>query len=416
MKIAIIGAGIAGLTAAYLLNKKHQITVYEAGDEIGGHTATKAVCIQGKDYAIDTGFIVFNHWTYPKFKQLLKQLKVEYQPTQMGFSVCNEHNGLEYSGNSLNSLFAQRRNLLRIRHWRMLWDIARFNKEAVADLEANRLSASMSLGEYLTSKGYSTSFTDNYLLPMAAAIWSANIKTLHDFPLLFFVRFFKNHGLLSINNRPQWYVIKGGSCTYLQPLVADFADKIGLDSAVSSVVRQADSVRVTSQKGDTQDYDQVIIATHSDQALALLDQPSPEEASVLGAIAYQTNDVVLHTDRRLLPQRQRAWASWNYRIKHTAQSLPVLTYHMNSLQGIEAPVDFCVTLNDTDNIEADKILGRYHYAHPVFNSAAIKAQQAWPLINGVQRTWFCGAYWGNGFHEDGVNSALTIVKHFGLSL
>ncbi|MBX2807187.1 MAG: FAD-dependent oxidoreductase [Cellvibrionaceae bacterium] len=416
MKIAIIGTGIAGLTSAYLFNKKYQITVYEADDRIGGHTATKDVHWQGSHYAIDTGFIVFNDWTYPNFKTLLQQLNVGYKPTQMGFSVCSERTGLEYSGNNLNTLFAQRRNLWRLRHWRMLWDILRFNKEAIADLEANHLSASMSLGEYLHSKAYSSAFIDDYLMPMGAAIWSASIKTISDFPLLFFVRFFKNHGLLSVNNQPQWYVIDGGSNAYLGPLVAGFVNKIQLKSKVSSVVRNPDNVVVTTADGNSQRYDQVVIATHSDQALAMLDKPSVEEASLLSAMAYQANEVVLHTDQRLLPQRKRAWASWNYRITADKNALPVLTYNMNILQGIDAPVEFCVTLNDTQHIDAEKILGVYDYAHPIFTADSISAQQRWKTINGVQRTWFCGAYWGNGFHEDGVSSALRVAKQFGLSL
>lgn len=418
MKIAVIGAGIAGMTAAYVLSKRYQVVVYEAADRLGGHTATKTVHHQGREYKIDTGFIVFNDWTYPNFQQLLARLAIDRQPTTMGFSVTCENTGLEYSGSNLNSFFGQRRNLLNPGHWRMLWDIFRFNKEALADVNRGGDYLTMSLGDYLRHKGYSRWFSNHYLIPMGAAIWSASIGEMAVFPLHFFVRFFHNHGLLSIGNRPQWYTVKGGSASYIAPLTAPVRDAIRLGSPVTAVSRSEQAVTVTTAGGDSEDFDQVVIAAHSDQALTLLADASEAERRILGAIPYRDNEVVLHTDQRLLPHRRSIWSSWNYRIldqkKSDYQAPPVLTYNMNSLQSIDSEATFCVTLNKTDAIEPDKILGVYHYAHPVFSTAGIAAQRQWASINGVNRTWFCGAYWANGFHEDGVNSALKVAEGLGV--
>jgi predicted NAD/FAD-binding protein len=420
MKIAIIGSGISGLTAAYVLNQQHDIVVYESADRLGGHTATIDIEYEEKSYAIDTGFIVFNDWTYPNFKKILKQIGVDYQPTTMGFSVTCENTGLEYSGGSLNTLFAQRRNLLNIQHWRMIRDILRFNKESLSDVDSGGEYLEMTLGEYLTKKNYSDAFMDNYLIPMGAAIWSATTKVMKGFPLQFFVRFFRNHGLLSIKDRPQWHVIKGGSRSYIEPLVSGFKDSIRLSSGIKEITRNESNVTITTVHGDTEIFDQVVIASHSDQALSMLTDPSEQEKAVLGAIAYQPNEVVLHTDTALLPQRKSTWSSWNYRILKeqvsSPDALPVLTYDMNILQSIDSNTTFCVTLNKTDAIDPKKILGVYEYSHPVFSMEAIAAQQQWSTINGVNNTWFCGAYWANGFHEDGVVSALKVTERLGATL
>lgn len=419
MKIAIIGAGISGLTAAYLLNRKHDITVYESDSRIGGHTATIDVSHKGKDYSIDTGFIVFNDWTYPNFKQLLKQLKVDYQITDMGFSVCCEKTGLEYSGNNLNTLFAQRKNIFKLSHWQMIKDILRFNKEALIDIESGGIYQEMTLGQYLVEKNYSNTFVNKYLIPMGAAIWSASTRVMQDFPLQFFVRFFKNHGLLSVNDRPQWHVVKGGSRSYLQPLTQLFEKNIRVNSQVINIARINGKVEVSTAM-DTEQYDQVVLACHSDQALAMLSDASQTEFDVLSAIRYQQNDVVLHTDSSLLPKSQLTWSSWNYRIVDEPETVneapPVLTYDMNILQSIRSEDTFCVTLNKTDAIDPSKIIGKYNYAHPVFSTEAIKAQGRWDEINGVNNTWFCGAYWANGFHEDGVVSGLKVANKFGEEL
>ncbi len=412
MKIAIVGAGISGLTAGYLLHKKHEVTVYEKEATIGGHTATKDVVWDAQTYAIDTGFIVFNDWTYPHFIKLLERLNVASQPTKMGFSVTNRLSDYEYAGENFNTLFAQRTNVFNPKHWKMLLDIVRFNKESLADFKNGKLGASESLGSYLERNRYSESFKENYLLPMGAAIWSSSLVGMLDFPVLFFVRFFSNHGLLSVTNRPTWRVIKGGSRSYIEPLTQGFSDSIVTSANIDSVRRTEQGVEIV-RNGEIELFDQVIFACHSDQALSLLKDPSQEEAACLGAIDYRENNVVLHVDQKMLPKRKRAWSSWNYLLGHDRNGLPILTYNMNILQGVEAPVQFCVTLNDNASIQEDLILGQYQYSHPVFTADAINAQEQWADINGVNNTWFCGAYWFNGFHEDGVKSALRVSEHLG---
>ncbi|UUY10510.1 FAD-dependent oxidoreductase [Pseudomonas sp. J452] len=412
MKIAIIGSGIAGLTSAYLLNRQHDICVFEASDWVGGHTHTVDVQVDGRDYAIDTGFIVFNDWTYPNFIKLLGLLGVASQPTEMSFSVHDPATGSEYNGNTLNSLFAQRSNLLSPRFWGMISDILRFNREAQFDLAEQYIAADLTLGQYLQQRGYGQRFIDHYIVPMGAAIWSMSLADMLDFPLQFFVRFFKNHGLLSVSNRPQWHVVSGGSRSYVAPLTASFAEKIRLNCPVQRVERDAEGVTVHSAVG-AERFDQVVFACHSDQALALLAAPSQAEREILGDLRYADNDVVLHTDTRLLPDRPLAWASWNYRLGGPAQQPAAVTYNMNILQGIQAPQTFCVSLNQTAAIDPAKVLGRYRYAHPQYSLAGLKAQARWSEISGVQHSHFCGAYWANGFHEDGVVSALRVAEAFG---
>ncbi|MCD5970050.1 NAD(P)/FAD-dependent oxidoreductase [Pseudomonas quasicaspiana] len=415
MKIAIIGSGIAGLTSAYLLNRSHDITVFEAADWIGGHTHTVDVNVNGRDYAIDTGFIVFNDWTYPNFIRLLGQLGVNFKPTEMSFSVSDPKTRTEYNGNNLNSLFAQRSNLLSLSFWGMLRDIMRFNREALADLESQRIAQDTTLGEYLRSRGYGERFIDHYIVPMGAAIWSMSLADMLAFPLQFFVRFFKNHGLLSVSNRPQWCVIEGGSSRYIEPLTASFAERIRLSCPVNRVERDAEGVTVHSAAGSER-FDKVVFACHSDQALKMLAQPSAAEQEILGALPYAENDVVLHTDTRLLPKRPLAWASWNYRLGGGKQQLAAVTYDMNILQGIDSDTTFCVSLNQTAAIDPNKILARYTYAHPQYSLAGVDAQARWPELDGVNNTWFCGAYWANGFHEDGVVSGLRVASALGESL
>lgn len=415
MKIAIIGAGISGLTAAYVLNQKYDITVFEADSRLGGHTATKKITHKGNSYAIDTGFIVFNDWTYPNFQKLLAQLNVSAKPTEMGFSVSCDKTGLEYSGASVNTMFAQRRNIFNIKHWAMIRDILRFNKESLQDVDSGGVYLEVSLGEYLQRKNYSEVFVDKYLIPMGAAIWSASTTVMKNFSLQFFVSFFRNHGLLSINDRPQWYVIDGGSHSYIEPLIKNFRGNIHLDSPIKAVHREQEGVQLELMDGGYEQFDQVVIATHSDQALKMLAKPDDGEVDVLGAIPYQDNEVVLHTDTRLLPKNRSTWSSWNYRIVADQGELenvkpPVLTYDMNILQSIESEDTFCVTLNKKEGIDPDKILGVYRYAHPVFSMKSVEAQAKWSVINGVNKTWFCGAYWANGFHEDGVVSALRVAE------
>jgi len=412
MKIAIIGSGIAGLTCAYLLNRRHEITLFEASDWIGGHTHTVDVRLDGRDYAIDTGFIVFNDWTYPNFIRLLERLGVASRPTEMSFSVHDPASGCEYNGNNLNSLFAQRRNLLSPSFLGMLRDILRFNREALKDLAEERIGGDITLGNYLARGRYGRRFIDHYIVPMGAAIWSMSLEDMLDFPLQFFVRFFKNHGLLSVNDRPQWRVIEGGSRAYVAPLTSSFRERIRLNCPVWLVERDADGVALLSPAGRER-FDKVVFACHSDQALALLAAPTPVERQILGALRYAENDVVLHTDTRLLPQRPLDWASWNYRLGGPARQPAAVTYNMNILQGIEAPKTFCVSLNQTAAIDPAKILGRYNYAHPQYSLAGIAAQARWRELYGQQHSFYCGAYWANGFHEDGVVSALRVADAFG---
>lgn len=415
MKVAIIGSGISGLTCAWLLARQHDIQLFEASDWIGGHTHTVDVHLQGRDYAVDTGFIVFNDWTYPNFIRLMERLGVASQPTEMSFSVHDPASGLEYNGNNLNSLFAQRRNLFSPGFWGMLREILRFNHDAQADLDAGRINPAITLGDYLRMGGYGERFRDHYLVPMGAAIWSMPLDDMLAFPLQFFVRFFKNHGLLSVNDRPQWRVISGGSRSYVAPLTASFADHIRLSCPVTWVERDAEGVTLHSAAGSER-FDKVVFACHSDQALALLAQPSATEAEVLGALPYADNEVVLHTDTRLLPRRPLAWASWNYRLGGPRQRPAAVTYNMNILQGIQAPETFCVSLNQGEAIDPARVLARFSYAHPQFSLEGVRAQARWEEINAKQHSYFCGAYWGNGFHEDGVVSALRVAREFGESL
>ena len=415
MKIAIVGSGIAGLTCAYLLARRHDITVFEADARVGGHTHTVPVTVEGRDYAVDTGFIVFNDWTYPNFIRLLGQLGVAFKPTEMSFSVNDPDTGLEYNGNNLNSLFAQRSNLLSPGFWGMLRDILRFNKEARRDLAEQRIAADTTLDDYLQAGGYGERFILHYIVPMGAAIWSMPMAEMLNFPLQFFVRFFENHGLLSISNRPQWQVIKGGSSAYITPLTESFKERIRLNCPVGRIDRDAHGVVIHSPAG-IERFDKVVLACHSDQALRLLGNPDSKEREILGALPYADNEVVLHTDTRLLPTRKRAWASWNYRLGGAGHTQAAVTYDMNILQGIQSDTTFCVSLNQSAGISPSKVLARFTYAHPQFSLAAVAAQQRWAEIDGEQHTHYCGAYWANGFHEDGVVSALRVAASFGESL
>ncbi|QZD70331.1 NAD(P)/FAD-dependent oxidoreductase [Pseudomonas sp. 3-2] len=415
MKIAIVGSGIAGLTCAYLLARRHEITVFEADARIGGHTHTVPVTVDGREYSVDTGFIVFNDWTYPNFIRLLGQLGVTFKPTEMSFSVNDPDTGLEYNGNNLNSLFAQRSNLLSPGFWGMLRDILRFNKEARRDLAEQRIAADTTLDDYLKAGGYGERFILHYIVPMGAAIWSMPMAEMLNFPLQFFVRFFENHGLLSISNRPQWQVIEGGSSAYIAPLTASFKERIRLNCPVSRIDRDAHGVVIHSPAG-IERFDKVVLACHSDQALRLLGNPDDKEREILGALPYADNEVVLHIDTRLLPTRKQAWASWNYRLGGAGHTRAAVTYDMNILQGLQSGTTFCVSLNQSAGITPSKVLARFTYAHPQFSLAAVAAQQRWAEIDGAQHTHYCGAYWANGFHEDGVVSALRVAAAFGESL
>ena len=415
MRVAIIGSGIAGNVAAYHLHREHDITVFEAASHIGGHTHTHTIELDGERHHIDTGFIVYNDWTYPNFIALLNELGVESQPSSMSFSVRNEASGLEYNGTTLNTLFAQRRNLLRPAFHRMIRDILRFNREAPSLLQQEPEARELVLGDYLAAGRYSPQFVNDYLIPMGAAIWSTDPARMLSFPARFFVRFFHNHGMLSVDKRPQWRTIRGGSARYVEKLTAPFRDRIRLNTPVESVRRLPEGVMVKTRSADTERFDQVFFACHSDEALAMLADASPLEKAVLGAIPYQENEAVLHTDTALLPRTRRAWAAWNYHVVNDAELTPgaaTLTYNMNILQTLTSKHTFFVTLNRTAHIAPGRILKRITYHHPLYTPEGVAAQQRQHEINGVNRSYFCGAYWRYGFHEDGVVSALAALKHF----
>ncbi len=413
-RIAIVGSGISGLTCAYLLASKYQVTLFEANDYLGGHTHTVEVLLGGERFAVDTGFIVFNDRTYPRFLTLLQRLGVERQATEMSFSVQNPQSGFEYNGHNLNTLFAQRRNFFSPRFYHFVGEILAFNRRAKAWL-ADEPAAEESLGDFLRRHNFSRFFAEHYLLPMGAAIWSASTGDMREYPLAFFLRFFNNHGLLDLRNRPNWFVIPGGSKRYIAPLTAGLGDGIRLSCPVHQLRRQAQGVLVRSAAGEEL-FDQVIVACHSDQALRLLGDASVAEKSVLSALAYRNNQVVLHTDSDWLPRRAAARAAWNYRIGAGSGGAPCVTYYMNRLQGFNASQVCCVTLNPSQPIAQERVLGRYQYAHPVFNRSALEAQQRRGEICGRNNTHFCGAYWHCGFHEDGVRSAVHVCQRLGVSL
>jgi predicted NAD/FAD-binding protein len=409
LKIAIIGSGIAGNTIAYHLHQQHDITVFEAESHIGGHTHTHHITHEGRNFTVDTGFIVFNDRTYPNFNQLLDELEVGWQPSEMSFSVRSEHRDFEYNGTSLNSLFAQRSNFFKPSFHRMIRDILRFNKTSLELLqEGNEIK----LGDYLRQGQYSQQFIDNYIIPMGSAIWSTDAKQMLDFPARFFVRFFHHHGMLTVNNRPQWRTIKGGSTSYVAALTENFKYKIKLNTPIESVRRLKSSVRVKPKFGEEEKFDYVFFACHSDQALKILSDKSQAETEILGAIPYQENTVYLHHDVSLLPKRELAWAAWNYHVTTPPAERVAVTYNMNILQNLQSKEPLLVTLNHTRLINPAKVFKRLKYWHPVYTLAGAAAQARHAEISGVNRTGFAGAYWRNGFHEDGVMSALAALKHF----
>lgn len=429
MKTAIIGSGISGLTAAWLLHRSHDITVYEANDYIGGHTHTVEVDYDGEQFAIDTGFIVYNDWTYPNFIALLEQLGVANQPTSMSFSVRCDRTHTEYNGSSLSGLFAQRSNLFRPRFHRLIRDILRFNRESLSLLETD--GEELTVSEYIQQNGYSEQFANQYLIPMGAAIWSCPPETFGQFPMRFIVEFYRNHGLLSVRNRPQWRVIAGGSHRYVEKLTAPFADRIRLSSPVTGIERDETGVTIRATGHEAERFEQIVFACHSDQALRILgDGATPTERELLGEFPYEENSAVLHTDASVLPKRRRAWASWNY---HVGEDWPgssaTVTYNMNILQTLDARHTYNVTLNcpvggesmgpgrpqtDAREIDPDRVIDRFVYHHPIYTTRRRAAQQRHTELINQHRTSFCGAYWGYGFHEDGVNSALAVSRGLGV--
>ena len=406
MRIAIIGAGISGLSAAWRLQRHHEVTVFEAGRTAGGHTHTTDVLIAGRRYAVDTGFIVFNHQHYPLFTELLEELGVASQPADMSFSVRSDRSGVEYGSASLNALFAQRGNLVRPAFARMLWDIQRFMREArQSDLPDDRTTVQ----EYVERRGHGAAFVDEYLVPLGASLWSSPPKDFRAFSMRFVIEFMRNHALLQVTGQPAWRVVSGGSRTYVDALLSRFDGTLLLRRAVRSVQRFVDRVVIADAAGDRASFDHVILACHADQALALLADASPVERTVLGAFPYQRNDVLLHTDTSVLPRHRRGWASWNYHVPAEERDVVSVTYNMNRLQRLQAPVQFNVTLNDAGLVRPDRVLGHFIYDHPVFKPGREAAQRRHAELIAVNRTSFCGAYWGYGFHEDGVRSGLAVA-------
>ena len=412
MRIAVIGSGISGIAATTLLADRHELTLFEAADRLGGHTHTVEVELEGRAIAVDTGFIVHNERNYPIFRSLLDRWGVACQPSDMSFSVTVAESGLEYSGAGLGGIFAQRRNALRPSFWALLREILHFGRRGRAALDGGTLPPELTTGEFLSAEGLSERFKREYLVPLGSAIWSADPRHFERFPAGALLRFLDNHGLLVFRDRPSWRTIVGGSSSYLHAFEASTSAVIRRSTPVEALRREQDRVLLKTPEGE-EAFDQVIVATHSDQALALLSDASPTEKEVLGAVRYQANEVVLHRDVRLMPSNRRAWASWNYHQAASDSSLPTVTYWMNRLQALDAPGELLVTLNRTADIEPRSILGSYHYQHPVYDPGAFAAQSRWAEVNGVDRTWYCGAWWGYGFHEDGAASGARVAEAIG---
>lgn len=409
MKIGIVGTGISGLVVAHLLGRDHELTLFEADARIGGHTHTVRVDDPSGSVWVDTGFIVLNDWTYPNFIRLLRNLGVRTRPTRMHFSVRDEERDLEYSVAGLDGIFAQRRNLLSLRHHRLFRRILSFGAEARRFLASGR---ELTLGELAAEAAWDEDFLRLFIVPMGAAIWSAERNRLLDFPARTVLRFYDHHGMLNLYDQPDWRVIEGGSRSYVEPLIAPFKERIQLESPVERVRRDESGVTVTS-RGAEHRFDELVLACHSDQALRILGEDASErEREILGAIGYQRNEAVLHTDRSLMPRRRRAWAAWNYHVVDKDGPVPV-TYAMNLLQHLKSTEQYFVTLNRTEHIDPSRVLRRIEYHHPILDQAAVRAQARYDEIGGVQRTHFAGAYWFDGFHEDGVESALRVARRFG---
>jgi predicted NAD/FAD-binding protein len=411
VKIAIVGAGISGLTAAHLLHRDHELTVFEANPYAGGHTNTVRVDTPHETHHVDTGFIVFNDRNYPNFERLLERIGVQWQPSSMSFAVSDESGDFEYASTSANGVFANRAHLAKPWFHRMLADVVRFQRAGRVLLAGGE--GGPSLGHWVEELRFSRPFIDRLIVPQASAVWSADPRQMWTFPARFLVEFFANHGMLGLRDRPQWRTVRGGSARYVEALVRPWRERLRLSTPVHAIHRGDDHVLVKPRGGEAERFDEVVLATHSDQALKMLADPSDREHELLGAIPYQPNEAVLHTDARLLPRRRRAWASWNYHLLEEPPGKTTVTYHMNRLQNLATSTQFCVTLNRTEAIEPDAIIRKIEYAHPVYTAAGEAAQRRHDEISGRHtRTHYCGAYWGWGFHEDGVNSGIRVAERF----
>lgn len=414
MKLAIVGSGISGLTAGHLLHPHHEITLLEADERLGGHTHTHDVALGNRTWKVDTGFIVCNDWTYPTYLALMERVGVPLRASDMSFSVRNFGSGIEWAGDDLDTLFCQRRNLLRPRFVRMTLEILRFNKHALALAEEGG-EGEIPLGAWLDGHGYSRFFQDHYVLPMGGAIWSTSSEAMRTFPAKFFARFFRNHGMLNVSDRPVWRTVQGGSSAYIPALVRGWEDRVRLKSPVKRVERGADGVWLDIAGAGRQRFDGVLLACHADQALRMLADPSEQEQEILSALPYQENTAILHTDASILPRSRKAWSSWNFHVlpEDGPDARVAVTYRMNRLQGLDAPEEFLVTLNHDARIDPSKILKRLTYHHPLFTSDSVRAQARKPEIQGVRSTWYAGAYWSFGFHEDGCRSGVEAARALG---
>ena len=411
MRIAIVGSGIAGLASAWLLSKQHDVVLFEANDYLGGHTHTHEIELDGRRHRVDTGFIVHNRQHYPLLARLFDELGVETKPTTMGFSVHSEASGVEYGATSLDTLFCQRSNLFSRRFIGMLADLVRFYRIAPRLLADG--DEGTTLGEFLAEHRFGAAFRDEHLVPMASALWSSPSEAILAFPARYLAQFMANHQMLQLRGRPQWRVVSGGSDQYVRSMQRTWRAEVRLKAAVQRVRRDAEGVAVHAA-GAIERFDQIVLACHSDEALGLLADPSDSEREVLGAIAYQSNDVVLHTDATLLPRNRKAWAAWNAHVPRDPGEACTVSYCMNLLQGIKSAQPFVVSLNRTAAIDPARILRRLHYRHPVYTRASVAAQLRRPELQGHRRTWFAGAYWGWGFHEDGMRSAVDVAHALGV--
>lgn len=416
MRVAIIGAGVSGLVVARLLHRVHQVTVYEAARHIGGHVHTVRVDTEDATHQVDTGFIVYNERNYPAFSRLLSRLGVATQESTMSFSVHADRGGFEYSSSVPLGLFARPSLAVRPAFQQMFADYARYRRAAQRFLLSGLDDHSTTIADFVRAGRYSPSFVERMLVPLGASIWSADRARFLRFPARYVIEFFNNHGLLSRRERPQWRAISGGSARYVDALIHPFRDRIRLAAPVVAISRDQSGVDVRVRGGEPERFDRVVIAAHSDQALAMLADATPRERALLGAFPYQANDAVLHTDSRMLPRSRRAWASWNFHLADDPEQPVGVTYHMNRLQRLEADRQFCVTLNRAGSVDAAAVLRRVHFEHPLYTSRTVRAQAEHDSLNGLNHTYYCGAYWGYGFHEDGVQSGLRVASRFGEAL
>jgi len=413
-QVAVIGAGISGLAAAYFLSRRHEVSLFEAEPRLGGHTHTIRPAGLHGDVALDTGFLVHNHQTYPNLVRLFAELGVATLPSDMSFSVSCPATRFEYSSRGMSGFFAQPRNVVSPAHYRLLGDIVRFNREAPAVLDEAQ-TGEWTLDRFVRERGYGESFVSRYLVPMTSAIWSASVTAIREFPMATLVRFMHNHGMLSIRSRVQWRVVAGGSDTYIAPLIRPLGGRVYRGVSATRVRRADEGVALTLSDGAQRTFDEVVFACHGDQVLHLLAEPTTDEREVFAAFKTTRNETVLHTDVNQLPSNPRAWASWNYQLSERADAAPTVTYHLNRLQGLTTPAQYCVTLNPQRPIAADTVIARMVYRHPQLTTDAARSQAQWRKVSAVNHTHFCGAYWRYGFHEDGLMSALRVAGDLGVS-